>query len=729
MEESGPVPLFFWKAPMEKETKPTELSVRCSRLLWTDTESGYMMAEYLDLGGRRIIASGNAIPHAENLSVKLYGKWGKTKNGEDRFYVQQSELLPQVSREGMVAFLTNADRDCTPYLASRIFDVFGKDTWHMLLTAPYKLMEADFIDSALASKLIESARREMCSEKLEKLLSKAGVKNCAYYVRRIIAQFHGDPYGAVTADPYILMDIGISFRQADVVAEMLGIGGYSDSRLNAMILYLLRQNEASGNTCCSMDRLVDMMLRTDSGLEKGNCSAAVEKAVVSGRIYCLQGMFYSPNSYFDESGLACELKRLLSAETMVPDVSPIIDDYESTEGIKLAAMQRKAIQTAFENSICIVSGSAGTGKTTTVRGMLFVCDRLLGSSARVQLIAPTGKAAKRLSAATGYPACTIHHAIGYTEDGMVHDRSMLDADLIVVDESSMMDQYIARELLCKVPQDAHLVICGDPYQLPSVSCGNVLHDLIQSGVIPTVKLSVIYRQSEESIVKANAEAILAGDISKIRFDKKDFRFIRIDDPEKLLDTGAKLYRMYAAEDPDDVILLTPQRRNTSVGVNEYNHAIQEGLNPPRPGENEIRIGSTVYRPGDRVMNLKNTEKVFNGETGIIRKIRPKPGTGQKEAVIIFGTREVVMDTSTMAGCLDLAYASTVHKAQGEEYETVIIILTTEHKALLQRSVLYTAVSRSRRRVIMLGQPEALYKAVATKGRDTRITGLKNQLIS
>jgi exodeoxyribonuclease V alpha subunit len=414
------------------------------------------------------------------------------------------------------------------------------------------------------------------------------------------------------------------------------------------------------------------------------------------------------------------------------DVDEIIKELEKKNKIEYSSRQKDAIRAIENTNLLIITGGPGTGKTTIVKAIIQVFKKNFPSKI-VKLVAPTGRAAKRMEEATGLEAKTIHRELEFmksSDDRMIcrrNESNPIDADLFIVDESSMIDIYLFTYLIRAIKPGTKVIFVGDADQLPSVGPGNVFRDMIESGVIPVIKLDEIFRQEDTSKIVINADYIRKGKVSFEWGD--DFIFIREDDKTKIPGIIREMYlkEIERCGDAGSVQVLSPFRIRTDTGVDNLNRMLQEAINPKKEGS-EIYYGKKVFRKNDKVMQFRNdySKEVFNGDIGFISSIY-RNLDGGNEAVVNINGREIIYSQEDFED-LDLAYATTIHKAQGSEYDVVIIPMTTQHYIFLQRNIIYTAVTRARKKVIIIGKPQALYLAVRNNKIQERNSKLKERIL-
>lgn len=622
-------------------------------------------------------------------------------------------------------------------LSQEIVDRFGKRTFDMILKDWKRLMEVEGIGKMRAENLHrsftakfgdeieEDQRRENELERERSIFyHKLGLSG---WLRRAIEEKYGERYakGVIERNPYQLAeDIdGVGFKRADEVASKLGYGKEDPRRIRAGLKFALQEQMQAAGHCC-MPRVMlaakaahKNVLDIDIELVKPEIDAAIEDGLIVEDMDAL----YLPRYREAEEYVADAITSLLRSTRQYVDTDAIVNEAQRQTGIKYNEQQRDAIRMAATEGVMILTGGPGTGKTTTLRGMLAV---LTHYGYTYELCAPTGRAAKRMSEMTHQEAKTIHRLLEFQEGKFSRDESNpLAADVIICDEASMVDLLLMQSLLKAMKVGAKFIIIGDNDQLPSVGPGRVLGDLIDSGKVPTVKLTQIHRQAEGSYIIYNAHRIINGNFPILdNKNSKDFFFDNVEDEEKAAQEVISLVRsrLPAKYPGKEIQVLCPNRKN-STGCNMLNVIMQEALNPEGPA---TEYHGTIYRNGDRVMQTKNNYQkgVFNGDVGTVTS-----ADGDSIYVMFDDGNTAQHYADEELGELDLAYATTIHKSQGSEYDIVVIVLMKSASIMLQRNLLYTAVTRAKDVCLIVGQKQAIYTCIAEWRMTPRQTRLKERL--
>jgi exodeoxyribonuclease V alpha subunit len=678
-------------------------------------------------------------------SLRVSGRFETNARFGEQFRIASYTEVAPSTLEGIRRYLgSGLIKGIGPEFAARIVDRFGIETLELLDSDPGRISEVPGIGPtrARAIRAAWSAQREV--RKVMVFLQGHGVSPA--FAARIYRRYGVAALKLVRENPYRLaFDVwGIGFLSADKLASALGIGTESEPRVEAGVRHVLGEAASDGHVFVPRGRLVrqaaallevgeplteaalDRLARAgDIAVDTSVGGAVVGASVNAGEAG--EAAVYDTSLYRAEVAVATGLRRLLDAKAaanVTLDVERALAWYEQTAGITLARQQREAVRLALTGKVAVVTGGPGVGKTTIVRGIVAILGR---KGLQVALAAPTGRAAKRLSDATGAPASTLHRLLEWRPAEAQFGRNAgrpLDCDVLVVDEASMLDVRLAADLLGALPAGARLVLVGDVDQLPSVGPGTVLRDVIASGAVPTVRLTEIFRQAAESLIVVNAHRIHDGELPEMRAggEARDFFFLEEEDPARAAElirdlVSVRLPRRYGMA-PQEIQVLAPMHRG-ELGAGNLNRVLQEALTA---GAASVERGARSFRVGDKVMQIRNDydKEVWNGDIGVVEQV------GGDEVIIRFEDRPVGYDADDLDE-LVLAYAATVHKSQGSEYPAVVIPVHTQHYVMLQRNLLYTAVTRGKRLVVLVGTRKALALAVRNAEVAARCSGLADRL--
>lgn len=659
----------------------------------------------------------------DRLEVK--GHWVQHKRYGRQFAADGwSRIIPE-SVDGIERFLgSGAVKGMGPALAHRVVAAFGKDTMAVLEKDPQRLLEVEGIGPKKLAVITESFYEEKQVNDIAYDLEQHGV--AGRYASRLLQKYGDDVHYVLTEEPYrMIAEIdGIGFKTADQIALAYGMDRQDPQRLSAGLTYVLRTMTQNGHVCIPDTELVRraaFILQADAlglhdilreAIEVGQlCTADFE-----GTLYV-----YTPEAYEEEEYIAGRIGEMgnMKPLPMKTHVQLFLDRWQDARHFELADKQREAVEKSLQSGMTVITGGPGTGKTTVVQTIIRLAEQ---EGLRILLCAPTGRAAKRLAETTQRKAKTIHRLL--VPDGHVgamqvfeyNETKMLPADLVIVDEVSMLDMEMMYHLLSALKPQCRCILVGDADQLPSVGAGAVLHDIIASGQVPVVRLDTIFRQKEGGRIVTNAHFINSGRLPVVNEDT-EFRFVEIDNEADGAEKISALYNSELLETGDKfaVQVLSPMYKNP-CGVDNLNQLIQERFNPPAEGKAELKGKNVVFRVGDKVMQKHNDyEKgVFNGDMGEIFAI-------QKDMVYVRYPEQDVKYEGQEVDEITLAYAITVHKSQGSEYHTVIMVLVNSHAIMLQRNLFYTAVTRAKRKVILVGTKRAVQTAVQNQRTSRRFT--------
>lgn len=633
------------------------------------------------------------------------------------------------TKEGIIAYLSSGQiKGIGPKIAERIFDAFGLEALNVLDRKPERLLTISGISEGKLKKICDSYLANRGARDVVAFLSPHGITpNRAV---RLYKEYGDRTMEIVKKHPYQLCEIaGIGFKTADRIAMSMGFDLLSTERVDEGILYTLTDAEGKGHLCMEKHAFLKACLKVldTPQLSQEMVANRAARLVYSGQLVSYQGNVYRSKTASAEERLASMIHQQLRhrRKQSYADLDMEIDMEERSQKVKFAAEQRNAIKMALTEGLLVITGGPGTGKTLIQKAILNIYHRS-NPELEICCCAPTGRAARRMEQSTGFPASTVHKALGLIagEDGDYGEPEALEADLVLVDEVSMLDIYLAGHLFDSIKYGAQVILVGDADQLPSVGPGAVLSEMIASGCIPVVKLDKVFRQNAGSRIATNAKLIRHGNVGLEYGD--DFQFI---ESPNIPDSAERIAQLYMQETAkygvDNVALLTPYRQKTETGVNALNERLRELVNPADSRKAEAAHGKRKFRCGDKVMQIRNHEDVNNGDIGYIRKITRS--SDDTTVMVDFGDgRRMEYDSSELE-MLDLGYASTIHKSQGSEYSSVIINLQCAHSIMLTRPLLYTAITRGKSRVIIVGEKRALCIAIKRTDTERRGTCLAKRL--
>jgi len=717
----------------------TELSGQIERITYTNEENGYTIAKVKVYGHRDLVTVvGNIVAPTPGEILYMRGVWTHHPKFGEQFKVDQYETKVPATVYGIKKYLgSNLIKGIGPKMAGRIVKKFGKKTLDVIEEEAERLAEVEGIGEKRTAMIRKAWDDQKEIRDVMVFLLSHGVSSG--YAIKIFKAYGNRSIAVVKENPYRLaMDIfGIGFVTADQIAEKLGFDKDSPHRIEAGIIYVLNQLSDDGHVYYP-DELLLAKCMENLQVDREIIAPSLKNIALSDKIVIeeiTETLEKNHNAVFltkfhtSETGIARLLAALLNAPASFRkiDTEKAVKWVEPQLDITLAEKQVEAIVNALKNRVMVLTGGPGTGKTTIINAMLKVFSRLKQKS---MLAAPTGRAAKRMSETTGHEAKTIHRLLEFTlQKGgfQKNDQNPLGYDVLIIDEASMIDTILMYHLLKAVKPGTVLILVGDVNQLPSVGAGNVLNDIIASGAIPVVALNEIFRQARTSRIITNAHRINNGKLPIISppEPKSDFYFIEQEDPEKVLKIILEMIKVriphsFKFDPVNEIQVLTPMHKGL-VGAHNLNTQLQKELNPQGAG---IIRGGREYRVNDKVMQIRNNydKDVFNGDIGRIFRIFPD----EQEVVIAFDDRKVTYDYSDMDELM-LAYAISVHKSQGSEYPAVIIPILTQHYILLQRNLIYTAVTRGKKLVVIVGTKKALAMGVNNDKTQKRFTYLKNRL--
>ena len=711
-----------------------------ARITYVSEESRYVVAR-LDVPGKPdpVTIVGTVLSLTPGETLRVHGRWSHHPKYGEQFRVERYESVVPATVNGIQKYLgSGMIKGIGPVFAKRLVEAFGEETLKVIEETPARLAEVDGIGPIRQQRITTAWAEQREIREVMLFLQGHGVSPA--YAVKIFKAYGQAAIATVCENPYRLArDIrGIGFKTADKIARELGIPIDSPLRAAAGILHTLNELTDEGHVFipeAELLRAAEESLEIPPALLPDALAAlSAEEAVVveplpAGRAVYLTALHVS------EIHLARRLADLLRAPRAVPpiDMTQALPWVEQKTGLALTDEQRQAVRLAFQEKLLIITGGPGTGKTTILQAVI----RLLeAKKLRMHLASPTGRAAKRLAEVTGHEAATLHRLLEWSprEGGFQRNsRNPLETDFVVVDEVSMIDVLLAHHLVQAIPLTATLLLVGDADQLPSVGPGRLLQDLLDVPGIPAIRLTTIFRQAAQSRIVSNAHRVNRGEFPDLSVaatgQAQDFYFLTEEDPAQLQQlivdlAHRRLPARYGLDPLADIQVLTPMHRGP-IGAGQLNAALQAALNPHRNGATELLRGGRIFRVGDRVLQLRNNydKAVFNGDLGRLAAIDP----AEQAVVVQVDDREVPYDFSELDE-LTLAYAATVHKSQGSEYPCVILPLHTTHYPMLQRNLLYTAITRARRLLVLAGTKKALAIAVRNDATLRRASRLAERLV-
>jgi exodeoxyribonuclease V alpha subunit len=713
-----------------------EIRGQVERITYFNEQTGYVIARLKAEGRSGFVTIVGSIPGLGPGEVlKLKGEWQNHPKYGQQFKVNSYESVVPATVAGIERYLSSGMiKGIGPVMAKRLVGKFGTETLDVIENHMGRLHEVE----GIAERRIEMIARAWQSQRdirdVMVFLQGHGVSPA--YAVKIFKQYGSGAVSAVRENPYRLAEevFGIGFLTADRIAEKLGIARDSLIRARAGIQHMLNQLADEGHVYYPFERLIEACekaLEIDRGMIlEGMASAASDRRIVIESHGEADKAVYLARFHVSEQGIAKRMHQLLAAPRQLPLVNKeeILKAAEKALKLTLSAQQTRAVRESVESKVMVITGGPGTGKTTIIKAIIAVQHRM---GRKVMLAAPTGRAAKKMGESTGHEAKTLHRLLEFSpKDGKFKkdEDSPLDADTFIIDEASMVDTTLMYYLLKAIPLQASLILVGDVDQLPSVGAGSVLRDVIDSRVAPVVRLNEIFRQSQESMIIVNAHRINGGLMPTMKSDgvhKADFHFIEIEDPDAALERivglcKERIPKKFGYRSVEDIQVLTPMHRGT-VGAANLNVELQKQLNP---STDEISRSGRTFKKGDKVMQIRNNydKDVYNGDIGRIVKIDRE----DQEVAVNFDGKFISYDFSELDE-LVLAYATSVHKAQGSEYPCIVMPVLVQHYILLQRNLLYTGITRGKRLVVLVGTKKALNIAVNNNKTQLRHTLLKERL--
>ncbi|MEE0914502.1 MAG: ATP-dependent RecD-like DNA helicase [Ruminococcus sp.] len=729
------------------DEKLLQLEGAVENIVYRNEENGYTVIEISD-SDDYITAVGIMPQVGVGDTVKLTGNYITHRNYGRQFSANICEICRPTESADILRYLSSgAVKGIGAATAQRLVAEFGEATLDVMENEPERVALLKGISKSKAEDFSLQLKTNSGVRTLMLYLGEYGISNTASV--KIYNSFGPSCVDRIKANPYILCegDFGVSFESADFIAKKESLEPESNVRLRAGITYVLRHNERNGHTCLPKDKL----LKTSAdflGVDPEKVNECMEEMLFDrsliGDRFDETEFVFTPQLHLSETYVSSRIKMLLKFPSeKIKDIDREIEICEKNDGITYAELQKQAITSALSEGMLVLTGGPGTGKTTTLNAIIKIMKE---KGKKVLLSAPTGRAAQRMSELTGDEAKTLHRLLEVSwdkQDNPVfnkNERNQLKCDALIVDEVSMVDTFIFESVMRALPLGCRLILVGDSDQLPSVGPGNVLGDLIDSGILPVVRLNEIFRQAQQSLIVTNAHKIVNGEMPVLNKADKDFFFLQRNNKTEVTNVITdlcvnRLPKAYGYSAFENIQVLSPSKKG-ELGTAELNHKLQNALNPKSDDKAEVTIGSKTFRTGDKVMQIKNNydirwfkdngetgEGIFNGDIGIIERIDKKV----KMLKISFYDK-TAMYTYESASDLDFAYAVTVHKSQGNEFDAVIIPMFSGPPQLYYRNLLYTAVTRAKKTLILVGNPQTVEYMVNNNRRTKRYSGLKEFLL-
>ena len=728
--------------PGQEEQTLYEMSGSVERVIFRNEKNQYTVLELNN--SEELVTVVGCLPFvSEGEELKVIGTWTSHPSFGPQFKVQACERSRPATAAAILKYLSSgAVKGVGAATAVRIVETFGENALDIIENDPERLAQVKGVTKAKAKKISEDFKQANGIKDVMVRLGKYGIT--PEEAVRVWKRYGAYAEDCIRKDPFCLCDeeLDIDFARADTIAASLQMPQDDTGRVRAGLIYVLRHNANNGHTCLPRESLVQVtsrMLQVEPEVTGGILRNMEDTFDVHTEIFGEREFLFLPRYYQSETYCADRLKMMLRYPPQsIVGVESSIKEIEIREGIHYALEQKQAITQALEKGFLILTGGPGTGKTTTLNGII----RILKEKGEIVLLAaPTGRAAKRMSELTGEEAKTVHRMLQVQWDEADNpvfsrnEQNPLECDAVVVDELSMVDVSLFEGILRALPLGCRLILVGDCDQLPSVGAGNVLGDLIASQLFPVVQLTEIFRQSMESLIVTNAHRIVAGEMPQLGDKTHDFFFLPLRRAETISSTivdlcARRLPASYGYSVYQDIQVLTPGRKG-ELGTQELNRRLQEALNPPDKGKKELNVNGYLLREGDKVMQVKNNynlpwsrsdgttgEGVFNGDMGILIEIDKAAG-----ALTVAVDDKMVLYDTDHAGELELAYAATVHKSQGNEFQAVVMPMFPGPKQLEYRNLLYTAVTRAKNLLILVGEERTVQAMVANNRKTRRYSGL------
>lgn len=685
----------------------------------------------------RFIAVGYELPQTDKVSMILDGEWENGKHGVQLQVDKCEEIVPQ-TKEGVYGYLSSRlIKGVGEKTAALIVDRFGADALHVLENEPERLLEIRGISPDRLKDIKASYDESRCVRDLMILLTPYNVTPAAAI--KVYGHFGARGVDILQKNPYELCQVsGFGFKRVDSIVRKGDCPLNSPMRIHGAVFAALdAQRNERGHLfldAITLAKSAVKLLNENSSSDQvyvteEEVNSVIQEMILKGEIVCSDGNIYQINCFVQEDETARKIAEMLAVPPVMLDISASLEYVRNNLGLALSQRQSEAVYMAFRSNLSIITGSPGTGKTTVLRAIIEVF-QMLYPDGKIMLAAPTGRASRRMAESTGRnDAKTLHSLLGLLGDNELINKDKqkepLDADLIIVDESSMIDMWLARQFFQRVRPGTRVILVGDVDQLQSVGAGDVFRELIDCGLIPVTVLNEIFRQKKGSLIAYNAKRINESNID-LQYGE-DFQFVKCQTQEEAADLICRIFcEQVEHHGIEKVQILSPFRSEGIAAVDQLNATIRELVNPIKDEVPDLKVGSHYFRVGDKVMQTKQNEKASNGDIGYIHNIGRDEKNEMKVTIEFSGNRIVKYGMEDM-NHIELAYATTVHKAMGSEFDIVIIPVLRSHYIMLNRNIVYTAITRAKEQVIAVGQKKALIMAILKKASGRRNTLLGERI--
>lgn len=733
----------------DKSDTLLELSGTVEHLIYRNESNGYTVLEVSvngEFGEELVTAVGNIAVLNVGDRIKLIGTFCNHSHFGRQFKVEASERFMPSGTDAILKYLSSgAVKGIGPSISKKIVDRFGDNSLNIMLKDPESLSKIRGISKEKAYSISKQLNSTFSMREVMAYLASFGI--CPEDAIKIWKYLGDEAIKLINENPYVICDneLELSFDKADQIALKLDKPPYNVDRIKAGIVHILRHNMNNGHTCLPRRKLEPLcaeFLGVDEVITTRTVDELIEQELIYNDVVDADEFLFLPTMYKAEQSCVQRLSVMLTHPSKkIPFAEKEIEKVELSQNINYAFIQKQAIKSAIEKGLLIMTGGPGTGKTTTINAIISILE---SKGEKVALAAPTGRAAKRMSEVTNREAKTIHRLLGVEWDNngkqVFHknEKNLLSCDSLILDELSMVDIVVFEALLRALPLGCRLIMVGDSDQLPSVGPGNVLKDLINTDLFPVVKLNEVFRQSMESLIVTNSHKIINGEYPELKVKNKDFFFLEYSDPEEIADAivdlvTRRLVKSYGYS-PHDIQVLSPGKKG-KLGSLDLNTRLQSRINPKEFGKSEVITNNMILREGDKVMQIRNNydiqwtkndgtigEGLFNGDIGTILNIDNK----NSAMLVSFDDKNAIYSSDNFND-LELAYAITIHKSQGSEFEAVIIPMFRGARQLYYRNLLYTGVTRAKSLLIMVGFKSTVRYMVDNNRETKRYTGLRSFL--